>query len=49
MGQLNEQTPHCTQRLGSGSTHAEASVSYFSLSEVNQPMVIPTLRVLSRP
>ncbi len=41
MGQLNEHTPHCTQRLGSGRTHAVARVSYFSLSELNQCVVIP--------
>ena len=41
MGQLNEHTPHCTQRLGSGRTHAVARVTYFSLSELNQRVVIP--------
>ena len=43
MGQLNEHTPHCTQRLGSGKTHAVASVAYFSLSDLNQ------LKVLTMP
>jgi hypothetical protein len=37
IGQLNEQTPHCTQRIGSGVTHAPASVRYFSLSAVKNP------------
>ena len=41
MGQLNEQTPHWTQRIGSGKTHAVARAAYFSLSELNQPTVIP--------
>ena len=43
MGQLNEHTPHCTQRLGSGKTHAVANVAYFSLSDLNQ------LKVLTMP
>jgi hypothetical protein len=37
MGQLKEHTPHCTQRIGSGVTHAPASVRYFSLSAVKNP------------
>jgi len=41
MGQLNEQTPHWTQRLGSGKTHAVASAAYFSLSDLNQLTVLP--------
>ena len=42
MGQLNEHTPHCTQRLGSGRTHAVASLAYFSLSDLNQLKVLTT-------
>jgi len=37
MGQLNEQTPHWTQRLGSGTTHAAASAACSALSGANQP------------
>jgi hypothetical protein len=37
MGQLYEQTPHCTQRSGAGVTHAPASVRYFSLSALKNP------------
>lgn len=36
MGQLNEQMPHCTQRLGSGTTQAEARAACLSLSDLNQ-------------
>ncbi len=37
-GQLKEQMPHCTQRLGSGVTDAAANVLYLVLSDVSQSM-----------
>ena len=40
MGQLNEHMPHCTQRRGSGVTHAVARFAYFALSDLNQPTVL---------
>ena len=49
MGQLNEHTPHCTQRSGSGVTHAPASVRYFSLSAVKNPTVTHRSLFAGRP
>jgi hypothetical protein len=40
MGQWNEHMPHCTQRLGSGVTHAVASAVYLALSAANQSMML---------
>jgi len=35
--QLNEHTPHCTQRPGAGTTQAVERSLYLALSESNQP------------
>jgi hypothetical protein len=39
MGQWNEQLPHWTQRLGSGTTHASVRASCLSRSDLNQSKV----------